>query len=162
MNWTIVPAEPADAAELLALQHAAFARDASLYPEAVIPPMADTLEDITRDMGTHLYLKALCGDRAVGAVRGVLHGGACHVGRLMVHPEQQRLGLGRALLEAIEAHFPAACQFELFTGERSARNLRIYERAGYRATHRAPDAVGVTVIHLSKARDPGGAAFSAL
>jgi len=69
----------------------------------------------------------------VGAVRAVLRDGEWHVGRLMVAPDLQGGGLGRALLEAVEAEAPAeATAYALFTGAGSKRNQRMYKKAGYR------------------------------
>ena len=71
--------------------------------------------------------------RLVGAVRAVLRDGEWHVGRLMVAPDLQGSGLGRALLEAVEAEAPAeATAYALFTGAGSKRNQRMYKKAGYR------------------------------
>jgi tRNA (guanine37-N1)-methyltransferase len=63
----------------------------------------------------------------------VLDEGVWHVGRLMVAPDLQGGGLGRRLLEAVEAAAPAeATSYALFTGAGSKRNQRIYTKAGYR------------------------------
>jgi tRNA (guanine37-N1)-methyltransferase len=51
----------------------------------------------------------------------------------MVAPDLQGRGMGRALLAHIEAVAdPEATSYLLFTGARSADNLRMYRRAGYR------------------------------
>ncbi|MGZ4460836.1 MAG: GNAT family N-acetyltransferase [Nocardioidaceae bacterium] len=76
----------------------------------------------------------LSAGRLVGAVRGRLHDATWDVGRLMVAPDLQGRGLGRLLLERIEAAAPPeATGFELLTGAGSARNQRIYKKAGYRS-----------------------------
>ncbi len=51
----------------------------------------------------------------------------------MVAPDLQGRGLGRALLAHIEAVAdPEATSYLLFTGARSADNIRMYKKAGYR------------------------------
>jgi tRNA (guanine37-N1)-methyltransferase len=51
----------------------------------------------------------------------------------MVAPDLQGRGLGRALLAHIEAvAAPEATSYLLFTGARSADNIRMYKKAGYR------------------------------
>ncbi len=53
----------------------------------------------------------------------------------MVAPDLQGRGLGRGLLEAVEAAAPAeATSYALFTGAGSKRNQRLYKKAGYRLT----------------------------
>ena len=55
------------------------------------------------------------------------------IGRLMVAPDLQGRGLGRALLAFAETQAPVGTiTFWLNTGERSQRNLKIYKKAGYR------------------------------
>jgi tRNA (guanine37-N1)-methyltransferase len=53
----------------------------------------------------------------------------------MVAPDLRGRGLGRVLLDHIEAVAPAvATSYRLFTGAASEANLRRYKRAGYRRT----------------------------
>ena len=55
------------------------------------------------------------------------------IGRLMVAPDLQGRGLGRALLAFAEAQAPSGtAAYWLNTGSGSERNLRIYRKAGYR------------------------------
>ena len=57
----------------------------------------------------------------------------------MVAPDLQGRGLGRALLARIEAAAPPdATSYALFTGAGSARNQRMYKKAGYRLRGHAP------------------------
>ena len=44
----------------------------------------------------------------------------------MVHPQHQRQGIGGSLMQTIESMFPEASKFELFTGNRSEGNIRLY------------------------------------
>jgi ribosomal protein S18 acetylase RimI-like enzyme len=67
----------------------------------------------------------------IGSVRGEMRGGCCLVGRLVVEPELQGRGIGRALAAALEARFAQAERFEIFTGHRSAPALHLYESLGY-------------------------------
>ena len=70
--------------------------------------------------------------RLIGAVRGQRRGSDWEVGRLMVAPDLTGRGIGRRLLEHIEAQAPEqVTRFVLYTGALSARNIRLYQRAGY-------------------------------
>ena len=61
------------------------------------------------------------------------HGDAWDIGRLMVAPDLQGRGLGRRLLDRIEAAAPpGVTTYALFTGAGSVRNQRMYKKAGYR------------------------------
>ena len=69
----------------------------------------------------------------MGAVRGRMEGDSWDIGRIMVAPDLQGRGLGRLLLEHIQAVAPpAATSYVLFTGHHSDDNIRMYRRAGFR------------------------------
>jgi predicted N-acetyltransferase YhbS len=97
-------------------------------------------------------LKALDGSRLVGSVRAREAAGVCHVGRLIVAPELQGGGIGTRLMRGIEAAFPAAQRFELFTGSRSVGNIRLYERLGYSKMREQAVSPAVTLIFMEKRR----------
>jgi GNAT superfamily N-acetyltransferase len=150
----IVDAVPGDAEAILALQRLAYQSEARRYDNWSIPPLVETLDSVREHIERHVVLKAIVDDRLVGSVRGVLTDGICEVGRLIVHPEAQRRGIGAALLDAIEARVSGAAAFELFTGDRSQGNLRLYARHGYVVTHTTPVSAGVSLVFLRK---PAGA-----
>nr|WP_246215408.1 GNAT family N-acetyltransferase [Modestobacter muralis] len=89
--------------------------------------------------------------RLVGSVRARVAGGVLHVGRLVVAPDQQGRSIGRALLAAVErAAGPDVATAALFTGHRSAANLRLYARAGYVEQRQERVDDGLTFVHLAK------------
>jgi len=134
----IQQADITDAVEILALQKLAYLSEARRYNDYSIPPLTQTLEDLVADFGRKTFLKAVEGGRIVGSVNGFLKGDRCHIGRLMVHPDSQGGGLGTRLMKSIEAWFADARSWELFTGELSVENIRLYERLGYREVRREP------------------------
>jgi tRNA (guanine37-N1)-methyltransferase len=133
-GWSIVPATPGDAGELLTLQRACWVQEALANDSlADIPALHESLDDVLRSLDTWSTWVVRSGGRLVGAVRGRLEGSAWDIGRVMVAPDLQGRGLGRALLEHIEAvATPEATSYRLFTGARSADNIRMYKKAGYR------------------------------
>jgi GNAT superfamily N-acetyltransferase len=145
----IARAVDADAAELLVLQRACWVAEAIENDTLAIPALHESLEDVRNGIAVQQTWVVREGARLVGSVRGKVHGDAWEVGRLMVAPDLAGRGLGRFLLGWIEQHAPAdLARFELFTGARSVRNLRIYGAAGYvldRSAH--------GVAHLSKPRE---------
>jgi GNAT superfamily N-acetyltransferase len=136
----ISPAGAPDAEELLAAQREAFAEQCRIYDDWDIPPMKETAREFSEFLwGGGVALKAEIGGRIVGSARGKELDGTCHVGRLFVTPEWQGRSVARRLLAALEEAFPGCASFELYTGERSEKNLALYARQGYAPTgRRAP------------------------
>lgn len=146
----ILPAEVTDAAEILALQRLAYQSEAELYQDFGIPPLRQTQAEMEDDCRTQTVLKAVDGDAIAGSVRAYAAGGVCNIGRLVVHPDRQRQGIGTALMARIEALFPQVERYELFTGARSEGNLRLYRRLGYVPTETRVLSERVTLVFLSK------------
>ena len=132
--WEIVPATPGDAGELFTLQRACWVQEALANDDlAHIPALHESIEDVRAWLTEWSTWVVRSAGRLVGAVRGRLEGEAWDIGRIMVAPDLQGRGLGRALLAHIEAVAdPAATSYVLFTGARSSENIRMYKRAGYR------------------------------
>jgi ribosomal protein S18 acetylase RimI-like enzyme len=151
---TIVDAAPEDAEAILALQKLAYASEARRYDDWTIPPLVETLDSVREQIAQHIVLKATVDGRLAGSVRGVVTDGVCEVCRLSVDPELQRRGIGAALLTAIERRFPVVEAFELFTGHRSAGNLRLYDRHGYRVSRTKVLSPDVSLVFLRKANAP--------
>jgi ribosomal protein S18 acetylase RimI-like enzyme len=148
----IEPATPSDAAALLALQKLAYQSEAVLYGDDQIPPLTQTLRELEDEFARSEILKMTHRGQIIGSVRGQLRGGTAHIGRLMVHPGFQQRGWGSRLVAAMEARFPAAVRFELFTGHRSADNLRLYRRLGYADCRVEPVHPGLSMVFLEKTR----------
>lgn len=146
----------ADAAQILAVQYAAYAQEATLYGGVTLPPQRETVRDFTAIWDDYVILKAVVEGVIVGSVRGREEEGTCCIGRLSVRPDQQGRGLGRALLIALEQAFAAPRRFELFTGHKSHKNLDFYRRHGYREFRREAADEAVTLIFMEKWREDGG------
>jgi len=152
----IVRAVPADAPELLTLQRACWAQEAIANPGVHIPALHESLDDVRAWMGewdTYVVRRA---GRLVGAVRARLDGPdstVWDIGRIMVAPDLQGEGLGRVLLEHIQAGAPeVVTSYVLFTGAGSERNQRMYRKAGFRLR---PDVAGPPgAVVLTKPRRP--------
>ena len=126
-------AVPADAGELHVLQLACWVQEMHDNPGVRIPALHESLDDVAAWLERDTVLVARAAGRLVGAVRASLDGQTWEVGRLMVAPDLAGRGLGRTLLTRIEELAPpAATTYALFTGAGSARNQRIYKKAGYR------------------------------
>jgi len=148
-------ARTADAGEILTVQRAAYVSEAQLYGDPFLPPLLESLEQIRKGIETGNVFKATEGGRIVGAVRGQLSGTTCLVGRLVVAPDQQGRGVGRALMETLHEQTPEATAFDLFTGHLSEGNLRLYRRLGYRETRRERMDDHLTLVHMRRDPDHG-------
>ncbi|HEX4459585.1 MAG TPA: GNAT family N-acetyltransferase [Polyangia bacterium] len=129
----IRPVAREDLPRILALQKLAFAAEATRYADPQLPPMTQTLPELEAEFARSRFLQIVAGDAVIASVRGYVDAaGTGHVGRLIVAPAEQGRGLGGRLLRAIEAELADAVRFELFTGDRSAGPMKLYERLGYR------------------------------
>jgi ribosomal protein S18 acetylase RimI-like enzyme len=94
-------------------------------------------------------------ETATGAPVGVLvlRSRADHllIESVAVTPEAQHAGVGRALLAFAEDHARAASlpELRLYTHQRMAANIALYERLGYRVT-RSIEEGGFARVHMAK------------
>jgi RimJ/RimL family protein N-acetyltransferase len=148
----ILRADVSDAAAILELQKLAYQSEAILYDDWSIPPLTQTLPEIEREFTEKTFLKVVDSGRLIGSVRASIHDYTCEIGRLIVHPGFQHQGIGTQLLLAIEAEFPLARRFELFTGSRSEGNIRLYERVGYILFHTERVSPKIELVFMEKWR----------
>ena len=129
----ILPAEISDIPEILNLQKLSYMQEAEIYDDYNIPPLTQTIEELENEFARSTVLKAVIGHMIVGTVRAFIKNNRCHVGRLAVHPDRQNKGIGTELLTEIEKHFKdrGIAAFELFTGEKSVKNIYLYRKSGY-------------------------------
>jgi GNAT superfamily N-acetyltransferase len=147
----VAEASDADAAEILALQKLAYESEARLYDDWSLAPLTQTLASLREEMAQSLTLKACDGARIVGSVRARIRArdGVCQIGRLIVDPLWQGRGVGTLLLRSIEARFRGA-RLELFTGNRSEANLRLYRRLGFVPCREQVVSPAITLVFLEK------------
>ena len=146
----IQPARQQDLPEILALQKTAFAAEAQLVNDWNIPPLTQTLDELADDWRKGIMLKAVNeGGPIIGTVRGHKAPDGFYIGRLAVLPQWQGRGCGSALLEAMIARAEPN-RLVLFTSTKSERNLRLYERFGFKPFKKSTTATGVTLVWLEK------------
>lgn len=125
-------ARESDAGELLVLQRACWVQEALDNDSLRIPALHEDLDTVLRDLAAWETWVLRRDGRLIGSVRARQHRTDWEVGRLMVAPDLAGRGIGRSLLEHIEAQAPIdADRICLFTGALSARNIRLYKSAGY-------------------------------
>ena len=152
----ILEAIDEDAGEILSLQRAAYQSEALLYDNPRLPPLRQALEDLRKEMRCSTCLKAVLAGRIVGSIRGRIEDDTCHVGRLIVAPDLQGRGIGTRLIEDLEGRFRLeVARFEVFTGNRSLRNINLYRRLGYREIRRQLSSEALELIFMEKPSPAG-------
>ena len=143
-----------DGGEVLTLQRAAYVTEAQAHEDVWLPALTQTLEDVRAELAdpqTWAWGYRVDG-RLVAAVRVSVEGTTATIGRLVVAPDCQNEGLGSRLLLEAEQRLPTdVADLELFTGEHSHANLRLYRRLGYDDAYRSSGG-RYELIHLHKPR----------
>ena len=117
-----------------------------------MPQIEQTLESLTAEFKNYTILKASLANAIVGSVRAYHLKDTCYISRLVVLPEYQNKGIGKALMNEIENRFKTIVnRYELFTGSRDQRNLYLYNQLGYKSfkTEKLNDQI--TFVFMEKA-----------
>ena len=151
----LAPATEDDAAELLVLQRCCWVLEAVANDTLEIPALHETLDEVRAWLQEWSTWCLRVEGRLIGAVRARREGSRWEIGRLMVAPDVSGRGIGRALLRRAEEEAPAGIEaITLFTGLGSARNLTMYERAGYVRTAEPAPPRAVRLVKRLDAYDP--------
>lgn len=154
---SVVTLSSGDAGELLTLQRAAYVAEAQAHNDLSLPSLMQSVDELASELAQpDVTAFGLRDDarRLVAAVR-VYRSSAdprsAELGRLVVAPDMQGQGRGSRLLKLVEERLPEQIiDLQLFTGEHSLGNLRLYSRFGYQETHRTQTPSGYALVHLTK------------
>ena len=146
---TVLKAEQKDLQEILELQYLAYQSEAALFGNKDIPPLKETIEELTEEFNKGTILKLVEDGKIIGSVRAYAKNGTAYIGKLMVHPDHRCKGYGMLLLNEIEKCFPD-CRFELFTSTRSEDNIRLYQKLGYIIFDRKEITDELVFVYLEK------------
>jgi ribosomal protein S18 acetylase RimI-like enzyme len=148
----ITQATKEDLPAILVIQKKAFLVVARAFHLKTLPPLEQTLDSVTDEFMNGMILKATLmqtlaikddldsrvrgndkEDIIVGSVRAYKKADTCYIGKLIVLPEYQNKGIGKALMRKIENQYiNIVKRYELFTGERDPRNRYLYDQLGYK------------------------------
>ena len=146
----ILRAEKDDLRDILSLQRLAYQSEAKLLGNPDIPPLKQTLPDLQAEYDEKIFLKAIDDTGAiVGSVRYLLESDTVYIGKLIVNPAFQGQGIGTKLLLEVEKLCPNR-RYELFTSNKSRRNISLYERLGYKIFAVKPATETLTFVYLEK------------
>ena len=149
----VVRATPAEAGLVAELVREGFRSEAERYG-VMIPPMHETSDDVLAALDDgDVTLLGLIGGEPVATVRGhTQEDGSVMVRRLAVLPRARRNGVARSLMEVLEAAYPDATRFEIFTGIDTTPAIALYESLGYVRTREEEQVPGVVIVYLEKRR----------
>ena len=135
--------------EILELQYLAYQTEAALFGTNDIPPLKQTLEEVKAEFrdGTIIIVKD--GSKIIGSVRMKEKDNTVYIGKLMVHPDYRRKGIGSSLLSEVEKIYPHR-RYELFTSTRSVDNIRLYKSLGYKIFDEKDITEDITFVYLEK------------
>ncbi len=150
LEFRIERAAVKDAEKILGLQKLAYISEAEIIDDFTIPPLRQTLDEILFEFSRQIVLKVESGGDIIGSVRVSRDGETCRIGKLIVHPDHQNIGIGTRLLQAAQEQFPEVKRYELFTGEKSLKNLSLYKKIGYRTFKTETVSAKLTLVFLEK------------
>lgn len=139
-----------DASEILKVQKDAFLGQAKIYNNYQLPPLTQSLESIKEEFREKTFLKVSIDGQIIASVRFEKIDNSVTIDRIVVKPEYQNQGIGTKLLKEIETKVPSASSFQLFTGKKSARNIHLYEKMGYRRIYKKTTDQRIELFHMAK------------
>ena len=151
MKFQILTATRSDLEMILDLQKECYLTEAELHEEFNIPPLTQTIDSINKYFieGT-LFLKGIINGEIVASVRGYTKENTSFIGRLIVKKEFQNLGFGKALMSEIETFLSHCSRCELFTGYKSEKNIKLYQKLGYDEFKRQVVNDNLTLVYMQK------------
>lgn len=150
MSVQIEPASIHDADVILELQKEAFSGQAKIYNNFSLPPLLQTLDAIQLEFKEKKFLKARIGNQIIGSVRYKVTGKSVTIHRLIVKPEYHGNGIGLSLLNHVEKMSRKNHILKLFTGNKSVRNIHLYEKAGFKTIKTEMTDIGIKILHMEK------------
>ncbi|MDI7775189.1 GNAT family N-acetyltransferase [Asticcacaulis sp. EMRT-3] len=102
---------------------------------------SDRLEADMRERGQCFWLVSLA-DREVGFLSASLKDGCLHISRLYVLPEYRGCGLGKALIEAAQAHFGPVNQLSVTVNKDYTPAVEFCLRSGFNIAYELPVNLG--------------------
>jgi len=140
-----------DLNEILELQKLAFLEEAQIYNHYHLVPLKQTIENIREEFREKIFLTARENNKLIGSVRAkILDDNSCSIGRLIVHPDFQNQGIGTLLMKEIEKYYPGAKRFELFTGNKSEKNIYLYKKIGYQIIREIDSDMNIKLVIMEK------------
>ncbi|MBN1473061.1 MAG: GNAT family N-acetyltransferase [Syntrophaceae bacterium] len=151
MKLIIEKAQKKDLPLILDIQKKAFGEVARVFHLKSMPQLEQTLESITDEFDKWIFLNASIDEKIIGSVRAYKKDDTCYIHRLVVLPEYQNKGIGKALMAEVEKRFKdKVARYELFTGSRDQRNLYFYPKLGYKIIKTEKHNEEISFVYMEK------------
>ena len=139
-----------DLDEILQLQYLAYQSEADLFGTRDIPPLKQTIDKVIEEYNNGIILKMVDDNNVIlGSVRAKEVKGTVYIGKLMIHPDYRCKGYGSRMLKEIEECYPGK-RYELFTSTRSADNIQLYQKNGYKEFRQEPVTEELIFVYMEK------------
>lgn len=128
----ILKAELSDLEEILKVQHLSFLSEAEEMDDYDIQPLKEKISEVEEVFNKGIILKATEENKIIGSIRGYSKDKTCYIEKLFVHPDYRGKGYSSKLIEALFELFNDCNHFKLYTSAISNRNIKLYEKFGFR------------------------------
>lgn len=150
----IKTASEQDLGQILQLQKKAFHGQALIYNDFNLPSLTQTLHDLKKEFKLKTFYKVELDGKIIASVRCIVRDHSLYIEKLIVDPELQNRSLGTNIMREIEKRYSAVVtRFELSTGHKSARNLHIYKKLGYKEIRQEPLNDNCNLIVMEKSKE---------
>lgn len=139
-----------DVDDLLKLQYLCYQGEAERYGEWRLPALVEPRDQLLSVLKHEPVIACRFDGELIASVRAETGTETFHIGRLIVHPRFRGAGIGRRLLQRIEAAAPPGAELEFLTGHQSVEYLALLESEGYREARREPVTERLTLVFLTK------------
>ncbi|MCX5849069.1 MAG: GNAT family N-acetyltransferase [Deltaproteobacteria bacterium] len=153
MKLIITRAVKKDLPIILHIQRKAFQKVAKVFNLKSMPQIEQTLKNLMVEFRNCTFLKASIAKTIIGSVRAYNKEDTCYINKLIVLPDYQNKGIGKALMYEIENQFHNIVNhYELFTGSRNQRNQHLYNQMGYKSYKVEKYNDEISFIYMEKAQ----------
>jgi ribosomal protein S18 acetylase RimI-like enzyme len=128
-----------DLEQILRLQKRAFSGQALIYNDFNLPSLTQTPDNLKKEFTSKTIYKVTTDGKIIASIRCFVKDRALYIEKLMVDPDLQGRGIGTKIMHDIENRYAAVVnRYELSTGHKSARNLHLYKKLGYKEIRQEP------------------------
>jgi ribosomal protein S18 acetylase RimI-like enzyme len=136
------------AERVLEIQHASYRIEADLIGFDDLPPLLETWQDLAQS--GEVFFGVLIGDDLAGVISYQIQDAVLDIHRVMVHPSFFRRGIGRALVEFVQARESDVQRVIVSTGTRNEPAVNLYLKLGFRAVDDLEVIPGLWITHFEK------------